>query len=234
MEARGDQKIHTFYCWRLKESTPASCHCLQCCCALVCVSVCVVVGETGLYTTCSYQRVAVLEAGSKSGTTHSLDLTLRSFCQPPPAIKNVDRMTAWNLACARRCAHDTKEARLARQQALALAARARASQTTEACAWAHRLSLRGLQQVSVNQGLVIAGKKIYEGSTCSAGARASRTTEACAWVYLASGSRTRLLIVSSATGKIQIQGLWRHCVTIFAEAWKRGGIRKSTLFIAGG
>ena len=146
MEARGDQKIHTFYCWRLKESTPA----------------------------------------------------------------------------------------LARQQALALAARARASQTTEACAWAHRLSLRGLQQVSVNQGLVIAGKKIYEGSTCSAGARASRTTEACAWVYLASGSRTRLLIVSSATGKIQIQGLWRHCVTIFAEAWKRGGIRKSTLFIAGG
>ena len=40
MEARGDQKIHTFYCWRLKESTPASCHCLQCCCALVCVSVC--------------------------------------------------------------------------------------------------------------------------------------------------------------------------------------------------
>ena len=77
-------------------------------------------------------------------------------------------------------------------------------------------------------------KKIYEGSTCSAGARASRTTEACAWVYLASGSRTRLLIVSSATGKIQIQGLWRHCVIIFAEAWKRGGIRKSTLFIAGG
>ena len=94
MEARGDQKIHTFYCWRLKESTPASCHCLQCCCALVCVSVCVVVGETGLYTTCSYQRFAVLEAGSKSGTTHSLDLTLRSFCQPPPAIKSVDRMTA--------------------------------------------------------------------------------------------------------------------------------------------
>ena len=157
MEARGDQKIHTFYCWRLKESTSASCHCLQCCCALVCVSVCVVVGETGLYTTCSYQRVAVLEAGSKSGTTHSLDLTLRSFCQPPPAIKSVHRMTSLNLECARRRAHDTKEARLARQQALA--ARARASQTTEACAWAHRLSLRGLQQVSVNEGQVIAGKK---------------------------------------------------------------------------
>ena len=76
---------------------------------------------------------------------------------PPPAIKSVDRMTAWNLECARRRAHDTKEARLARQQALA--ARARASQTTEACAWAHRLSLRGLQQVSVNQGLVVAGKQ---------------------------------------------------------------------------
>ena len=60
-------------------------------------------------------------------------------------------------------------------------------------------------------------------------ARASRTTEACAWVYLASGSRTRLLIVSSATGKIQIQGLGRHCVTIFAEVWKQGGIRKNKL-----
>ena len=76
MAARGDQKIHTFYCWRLKESTPA----------------------------------------------------------------------------------------LARQQALALAAQARASQTTEACFWAHRLSLRGLQQVSVNQGLVIAGKKFMKAA----------------------------------------------------------------------
>ena len=95
-------------------------------------------------------------------------------------------MTALNLECARRRAHDTKEARLARQQALA------------------------------------------------ARARASQTTEACAWVYLASGSRARLLIVSSAAGKIQIQGLGRHCATTFAEAWKQGGIRKSTLFIAGG
>ena len=87
------------------------------------------------------------------------DPVLRSFCKHPPAIKSVDRMTAWNLECARRRAHDTKEARLARQQALA--ARARAPQTTEACAWAHRLplSLRGLQQVSVNQGLVIEAKK---------------------------------------------------------------------------
>ena len=34
-------------------------------------------------------------------------------------MKSVDRMTAWNLECARRRAHDTKEARLARQQALA-------------------------------------------------------------------------------------------------------------------
>ena len=29
MEAGGDPKIHTFYCRRLKESTPASCHCLH-------------------------------------------------------------------------------------------------------------------------------------------------------------------------------------------------------------
>ena len=86
-------------------------------------------------------------------------------------------MTAWNLECARRRAHDTREEGLASQQALA--ARARASPTTEACAWAHRLSPRGLQQVSVNQGLVVAEKKIYGGSTCSAGARVTDDGSLC-------------------------------------------------------
>ena len=105
------------------------------------------------------------------------DPVLRSFCKHPPAIKSADRMKAWNLEGARRRAHGTKEARLTHQQALA--ARARASQTTEACAWAHRLSLRGLQQVSVNQGQVTAEKEIHEGSTCSAGARVTDDGSLC-------------------------------------------------------
>ena len=117
-----------------------------------------------MYTTCSYQRVAVLEAGSKSGTTNSLDLTLRSFCQPEYTST---RTSASTCTCS---------------------AGVRVTDDGSLCLDKSSLSKTLATSPCQSAAGGSRGEKIDacpEGRTCSGGERgdagASKTTEACAW-----------------------------------------------------